>query len=184
MARSEASGRAVAAAGRPNETVQPAAAAAAGPIWTSPSQREEFPSMSDHDIEEASTTEGLPVAVSLGPALQQSDVPGESSLVDRRVIMVCGICIILAIVAACIAQILMHLIWLITNLSFYGRFSLEYSTPPQLGNQVHWWMIFVPIVGGLIVGSWRATGPRRSAGTASPRRWSRCCSTRAASRRG
>jgi chloride channel protein, CIC family len=115
-------------------------------------KREEFLNMSDHEIEKASTTEGLPVAVSLGPALQQSDVPGESSLVDRRVIMICGICIILAIMAACIAQILMHLIWLITNLSFYGRLSLEYSTPPQLGNQVHWWMIFVPIVGGVIVG--------------------------------
>jgi len=108
--------------------------------------------MSDHEIEKASTTEGLPVAVSMGPALQQSNVPGESSLVDRRVIMVCGVCIILAVLAACIAQILMHLIWLITNLAFYGRFSLENSPPPQLRSQMHPWMIFVPIVGGIIVG--------------------------------
>src|SRR5947207_11375675 len=62
---------------------------------------------SKHAVELASTTDGLPVSPSLSPALDASDVPSQPSLVDARVVLICGICVVLAIAAACIAQILM-----------------------------------------------------------------------------
>jgi H+/Cl- antiporter ClcA/predicted transcriptional regulator len=107
---------------------------------------------SEHLIERASTTEGLPVSPSLGPALDAAAVPAQSSLVDRRVVFISLLSILIAIASACIAQVLMHLIWLITNISFHGHFSTEYGTPPQTRADMHWWMIFVPILGGIIVG--------------------------------
>src|SRR5690242_6367415 len=108
--------------------------------------------MAEKEIERASTTEGLPVSPSMGPALQSVAVPPQASLVDKDVIKICGLSILLAIAAACIAQILMHLIWLITNISFYGHFQPVYTTPPQTRASMHVWMIFVPIIGGVIVG--------------------------------
>src|SRR3954469_2237380 len=110
--------------------------------------------MADHDVERAATTEGLPVSVSMGPALAQAKVPFESSLVNRRVVLICGLSVLLAVAAALIAQILMHLIWGITNLAFYGRLSLDKSTPPQSLHSLPWWyvplILVVPVVGGVV----------------------------------
>ncbi|HEX3355466.1 MAG TPA: chloride channel protein [Tepidisphaeraceae bacterium] len=105
-----------------------------------------------HQIERAATTEGLPIAVSMGPALDAAAVPTQSTLVDKRVVLISVLSILVAIASAFIAQILMHLIWLITNISFHHTFSFEYGTPPQTRDQVHAWMIFVPVIGGVIVG--------------------------------
>jgi len=104
----------------------------------------------DHQIEQASTTEGLPVAISMGPALAQVNVPAESSLVDARVVLISLLSIGLAVVAACIAQGLMRLIWLITNLSFFGTFSASNTSPA--GNALGLWVIGIPVIGGIIVG--------------------------------
>ena len=60
--------------------------------------------------------------------------------------------ILVAIAAAFIAQILVHLIWLITNISFHHTFSFAYGTPPTTRADMHAWMILVPVVGGVIVG--------------------------------
>jgi chloride channel protein, CIC family len=106
--------------------------------------------MPEHEIENAATTEGLPVSVSLGPTLVQANVPRESSLVDRRVVLICGVSILVAVAAALIAQALMHLIWFVTGVAFYGRFSFAYTTPPQ--EHLNPFLICVPIIGAVIVG--------------------------------
>lgn len=106
--------------------------------------------MAERDVENASTTEGLPVSISMGPALREANVPVESSLVDRRVVLISALSIVLAIVAAVVAQGLIHLIWFITNLAFYGRFSFASTTPPQ--ENLSLWVILIPVIGGLIVG--------------------------------
>src|SRR3954469_2986472 len=108
--------------------------------------------MDNPTVESAATTEGLPVSPSLGPALEQTSVPGQASLVDGRVVLISLVSIGLAIAAACIAQILMHLIWLITNIAWHGSFSIARSTPPMSRDAMHWWMIFIPVIGGVIVG--------------------------------
>ncbi|HTL29098.1 MAG TPA: chloride channel protein [Tepidisphaeraceae bacterium] len=106
--------------------------------------------MAEHEIERASTTEGLPVSPSLGPALSLTHVPKESTLVNGRVVFICALAIVLAIAAGFVAQILMHLIWFITNLAFHGKVSFEYGTP--MGNHLGLWVLFVPVIGGVIVG--------------------------------
>ena len=83
--------------------------------------------MADHEVERASTTEGLPVSPSMGPALEAADVPMRSGLVDRRTVYICLLCIVLAVVAALTAQVLVRLIVLITNISFYGKPSFEFD---------------------------------------------------------
>ena len=79
-------------------------------------------------------------------------VPAQSSLVDRRVVFISLLAILVALAAACIAQILVHLIWLITNISFHHTFSFAYGTPPTTRADMRAWMILVPVVGGVIVG--------------------------------
>lgn len=58
--------------------------------------------------------------------------------------------ILLAVATGFIAQALIGLIGLITNISFYGRFSTAFVSPA--GNHLGWLVLFVPVIGGLIVG--------------------------------
>ena len=51
----------------------------------------------EHDVERASTTEGLPVAVSMGPSLEAAGAPRTTSLVDARVLFISGIAILLVL---------------------------------------------------------------------------------------
>jgi H+/Cl- antiporter ClcA len=94
----------------------------------------------------------------MGPSLEQSHVPIASMPVDGRVVLISGVAIVLAAVAAVVAQILMHLIWFITNVSFHGTFSFEHGAPPQsvlgtpMGHHLGLWVIIVPVIGGIIVG--------------------------------
>jgi H+/Cl- antiporter ClcA len=86
----------------------------------------------------------------MGPALDAANVPAQATLVDRRVVMICGVSILVAVASAFIARILIHLISLVTNISFFGRFSFAMANPA--GNRLGIWMIFIPVIGGLVVG--------------------------------
>ncbi|MDB5302189.1 MAG: chloride channel protein, partial [Phycisphaerales bacterium] len=103
-----------------------------------------------HQVEEASTTAGLPVSPSMGPALRGARVPGRQAPVDRRVLLISGISVLLACAAAVIAQLLTWLIGFITNLAFFGTISKELTSPA--GNHLGWWVVGVPVVGAVIVG--------------------------------
>jgi H+/Cl- antiporter ClcA len=111
------------------------------------------------DVEQGATvSQGIPVSPSMGPTLSAANVPVESMPVDRRVVLISLICVALGGMAALVAQVLMHLIWFITNISFHGLFSFEHGTPPvnnlgsPMGNHLGWWVIIVPALGGVIVG--------------------------------
>ncbi|HEX6807689.1 MAG TPA: chloride channel protein [Gemmatimonadaceae bacterium] len=106
--------------------------------------------MKDHLASRASTTGGLPVAPSMGPALDAAHVPHERAENHRRIIFISGLAILVAFGAGFVAVILMRLIGLITNLSFYGRFSTAFSSPAD--NHLGLWVMLVPAVGGVIVG--------------------------------
>jgi CIC family chloride channel protein len=106
--------------------------------------------MGEHEIERASTTEGLPVAPSLGPSLQIANVPSRTALADRRTVLISLISVGLAVAAALAAQMLVRLIALFTNLSFYGKLSLV-NRPPTTAH-LGLWVIVVPVIGGVIVG--------------------------------
>ncbi|HZS37217.1 MAG TPA: chloride channel protein, partial [Polyangia bacterium] len=103
-----------------------------------------------HDVEGSSTTDGLPVAPSLGPTLEAARVPPHSALVDRRVVFVSALALALGLAAALVAQGLTRLIGLVTNLAFYGRLSTAFVSPAD--HHLGPWVVLVPIAGGLIVG--------------------------------
>jgi H+/Cl- antiporter ClcA len=107
--------------------------------------------VADHDhVQDAATRGGLPVSVSIGPALDAVDVPRQPPLVDKRVVIISGLAILLAGAAGLIAQLLTRLIGLITNLCFYGRWSTSFASPA--GNHLGWWVVLIPVGGALIVG--------------------------------
>ena len=80
------------------------------------------------DVADAATTEGLPVAPSLGPVLESIDAPRQVTLVDARVLLISGIAVAIGLAAGVAAQALTRLIVLITNLAFFGRLR---SSPPR-----------------------------------------------------
>lgn len=106
--------------------------------------------MTDHEISRASTTEGLPVAPSLGPTLQSEHLAKNETPVDRRVLLISAIAVAIAVAASVIAQGLVLLIGLITNLSFYGRVATDFVSP--VGNHLGVLVVGVPVIGGLVVG--------------------------------
>jgi H+/Cl- antiporter ClcA len=92
----------------------------------------------------------VPVDVSLAPALAAARAPVQTPIVNRRVVFISLVSIVVAVGAGLVAQALTRLIGLITNISFYGRFSTAFSSPAY--NHLGPWVIVVPVVGGIIVG--------------------------------
>jgi H+/Cl- antiporter ClcA/CBS domain-containing protein len=101
-------------------------------------------------VERASTTEGLPVAPSLDAVLESAQVPAHSTLVDARTLTIAGLAILVGGTAALAAQVLLKLIALVTNLSFFGRLSTQAASPAD--NHLGWWVLLIPALGGVVVG--------------------------------
>src|ERR1700734_1702070 len=70
--------------------------------------------------------------------------------VDRRVWLLSGVSIGIGACATALAVLLLRCIALSTNLFYYHRFSLAPVTPA--GSHLGYWMVVVPVIGGLIVG--------------------------------
>lgn len=96
------------------------------------------------------TSDSLPVAPSMEPALESVSGPHEGPPIGGRVVYVSLLSVVIAAAAGIIAVLLLRLIWLITNLAFYGRFSFEYATP--LETELGPFVIFVPILGAVFIG--------------------------------
>lgn len=106
--------------------------------------------MNVHNSESSSNPSNIPVAPSLEPALESIRIPSTTSPFDRRVILISLLSIFLGIISGYIAQGLTRLIGLITNISFYGKFSTEFSSPAN--NHLGLLVIIVPVLGAVIVG--------------------------------
>jgi len=79
-----------------------------------------------------------------------SRTPVEKAAIDVRVVVICAWSVVLALATGFIAQGLVRLIGLITNIAFYGRVSSSFVSPA--GNTLGWWVVLVPVAGGVIVG--------------------------------
>ena len=100
--------------------------------------------MRDKDIDES---------ISIAPSLDliiDREQEENRPLVSKRILYLSIQVIFNAIIIGFIAKVLVALISLITNLSFYGKFSIEESSPA--GNNLGWWVILIPVIGGLLVG--------------------------------
>ncbi|HWH02296.1 MAG TPA: chloride channel protein [Gemmatimonadales bacterium] len=100
--------------------------------------------------ETAGAAGSVPVAPSLAPSLARAGIRGGAPHADRRVLFIGFLAMIVAAAAGVVAQVLIRLIGFITNVSFYGRFSTSFASPS--GNHLGWWVLLVPVAGGLIVG--------------------------------
>ncbi|MEX6687270.1 chloride channel protein [Danxiaibacter flavus] len=74
----------------------------------------------------------------------------KQSLVNKRVLYLSLQAILNAIVIGFVARLLVYLIDLITNLAFYGKFSIEPASPARNGLGLA--VIFIPVAGSIIVG--------------------------------
>src|SRR4051812_44460788 len=106
--------------------------------------------MPDHEVRQSSTTQGLPVAPSMGPTLEATHAPRQPASVDRRVVFVCALATGLAFLVGWVAKGLTLLIGLITNLAFHHRLAFDFASPA--GNQLGGWVVLVPVAGALVVG--------------------------------
>ncbi|MFK2891126.1 chloride channel protein [Dyella flagellata] len=93
-------------------------------------------------------------------------MPRQFRPLDWRVLWIGFVAMLLGGVAAVVAKVLTALIGLITNISFYGRWSYDFSSPA--GNHLGWWVVVVPAIGGLIVGVMARWGSRAIRGHGIP----------------
>lgn len=93
---------------------------------------------------------GIPIAPSLNPALEAENFEPRKNENKKRLLIISGISFLIAIVVSIIAKYLIYLINLITNISFYGEFSFSHSTPAT--NSLGLFVIFIPAIGGVIIG--------------------------------
>ena len=70
--------------------------------------------------------------------------------VNKRVFYMSIQAILNAVIIGIFAKLLVALIVFITNIAFYGRFSLQPVSPA--GNHLGWLVVFIPVAGSLLVG--------------------------------
>ncbi len=103
-----------------------------------------------HPIREDSRDGRLAVAPSLGVTLDRTRLPQRAGGADSRVLAISIYALVIGVAAAYVAQVLVALIGLVTNLAFYGRWSTAFVSPA--GNHLGAWVVLIPVLGGLIVG--------------------------------
>ncbi len=93
---------------------------------------------------------GIAVAPALEPSLESARVPPRAPSVDRRVVVMSLWAILVGLAAGAVARGLVLLIGLITNIAFYQRWSLSFTSPAD--NTLGALVIAVPVLGGIVVG--------------------------------
>jgi chloride channel protein, CIC family len=117
---------------------------------TAPPKQSDVSTVAEHGVADSSSTEGLPVAPSMGPTLETVVTPQIPTTVGARVVFISVIATLIGLAAGVIAQILMGLIGLITNICFYGRLTTQFLSPAA--NHLGLFVVGIPIAGGVIVG--------------------------------
>jgi CIC family chloride channel protein len=85
---------------------------------------------------------------------------------DRRVLVLSGMAVVIGVAAALVADALVWLIAVITNLAYYQRFSSVFVSPA--GNRLGAWAVAVPVVGGLVIGVMARFGSEKIRGHGIP----------------
>lgn len=93
---------------------------------------------------------GIPISVSLNTTLEAENFQPRVSNNKKRLLTISMITFGIAIIISFIAKLLVGLIDLFTNISFYGKFSFVHASPAN--NHLGLFVILIPAAGGIIVG--------------------------------
>ncbi|HEX4156589.1 MAG TPA: chloride channel protein [Acidobacteriaceae bacterium] len=81
----------------------------------------------------------------------QSNKKGQFGVaLEPEVVKICGFALLVGFVGGLVAQGLLELIYLFTNIFFYGKFSFAITSPSH--THLGAWVILIPPLGGLLVG--------------------------------
>lgn len=69
---------------------------------------------------------------------------------EPEIIRMCGYALLVGLIGGLVAQGLLELIYLFTNIFFYGKLSFAITNPAH--NHLGLWVILIPPIGGLVVG--------------------------------
>src|SRR5690242_1089898 len=132
--------------------------------------------MEHESVRTEGSTDALPVAPALGLSLDAASMPRESTLVSHRILLTGALAVLLGVAAAYVAQLLMLMINLITDICFYGRVSDVIGPTAHKGsfvlspafNHLGAWVILIPAIGGLLAGVMARWGSRAIQGHGIP----------------
>ncbi|MFN8486168.1 MAG: chloride channel protein [Caldilineaceae bacterium] len=85
---------------------------------------------------------------------------------DKRILVLAVMALVIGSVSAGVAYVLVQLIALITNIAFHFRLSTLDGTPTTAG--LGYWVILIPVIGGLIIGFMARYGSERIRGHGIP----------------
>ncbi len=77
-------------------------------------------------------------------------LPQPRGVTDKRLLIIVGLATVIGMSAGVIAEIVTSMIGFVTNLSFFGIVSTAFSSPAE--NKLGFWILIVPVIGGIIVG--------------------------------
>jgi H+/Cl- antiporter ClcA len=109
---------------------------------------------------------GILVAPSLAPTLERDDVALQPAIMTHRDAVISGLSILLAIAATAVAEVLVRMIALITNVCYYGVVSADSVSPAN--NHLGYLAVLVPVGGGVVVGLMARYGSRAIRGHGIP----------------
>jgi len=101
-------------------------------------------------MKETINTNGVPISPSLNYLEEEAAEHRGNKVLKRRLLRISCLSIAVAAAISIIAKLLVWLINLVTNMSFYGTFSATFHSPSA--NHLGLWVIIIPAIGGIIVG--------------------------------
>ncbi|HMG10668.1 MAG TPA: chloride channel protein, partial [Mucilaginibacter sp.] len=94
------------------------------------------------------------IGIPISPSLNNMETPPGNSrnsiFLKKRLIVISCLSVAVAVAISIIAKILIYLINLVTNISFYGSFAFGFHSPAN--NHLGAWVIIIPAIGGILVG--------------------------------
>jgi CIC family chloride channel protein len=102
------------------------------------------------DKQETSTSQFIPISPSMGPLLQAEHIQKKAEPFNLRVLYLCWLALLVAVLMGFVAKGLVLLINCFSNLFFFGTISSSGVSPA--GNHLGLWVILIPAIGGIIVG--------------------------------
>jgi len=93
---------------------------------------------------------GLPISPNLDDIAQRLQDTTTGKVEKMRLIKVSLLSVLVAVFISLISKVLIYLIDIVTNLAFFGVLSKDFNSPAE--NQLGIWVIFIPVIGGGIVG--------------------------------